>query len=155
VGPINVQVPFPNFTLTTEQQAMVKLVNRMLVTYPENGTQRPMRRLAAWLLEEADVAPQHHIAETLGYRNGRSVRYIRERIAANSLQALFNAHRSGRPGVVTQHAVIASTTFSPVMAINTRLSITVLVSTPSTWMVTANARCTAIPWNALGPGCAR
>jgi hypothetical protein len=66
VGPINVQVPFLNFTLTTEQQAMVKLVNRMLVTYPENGTQRPMRRLAAWLLEEADVAPQHHSVHKAG-----------------------------------------------------------------------------------------
>jgi hypothetical protein len=62
-------------------------------------------RLAAWLLEEADVAPQQQIAEALGYRSDRSIRHIQSAVAASGLRALFDAPRSGRPGVVTQHAV--------------------------------------------------
>lgn len=102
---INVQVAFSNPTLTTEQQATVRLVNAALAAYPEDGDPRPMLRLTAWLLEEADVASQQQIAEALGYESDRSIRHIRGAVAANGLQALFDAPRSGRPGVVTQHAV--------------------------------------------------
>lgn len=102
---INAQVAFPNCTLTTEQQATVELVNAALAAYPQEQDPRPMLRLAAWLLEEADVAPQQHIAQALGYESDRSIRHIRSAIAANGLQALCDAPRSGRPAVVTQHAI--------------------------------------------------
>lgn len=83
----------------------MELVNAALAAYPEDGDPRCVLRLAAWLLEEADVAPQQQIAEALGYRSDRSIRHIRGAIAASGLPALFDASRSGRPGVVTQHAV--------------------------------------------------
>jgi hypothetical protein len=105
VSDINAQVAFPNLTLTAEQQAAVELVNTTLAAYPEEQDPRPMLRLAAWLLEEADVAPQPQIAAALGYQSDRSIRHIRGAVAANGWQALFDAPRSGRPGVVTQQAV--------------------------------------------------
>lgn len=105
VSSINVQVSFPDFTLTIKQQVTVDLVNAALAAYPEDEDLRPMLRLAIWLLEEADVAPQQQIAEALGYQSDRSVRHIRSAIATSGLKALFDAPRSGRPAVVTQHAV--------------------------------------------------
>jgi len=105
VSRINVQVVFPSLTLTTKQQATVELINGMLAAYPEDEDPRPMLRLAVWLLEEADVAPQQQIAEALGYRSDRSVRHIHRAVAEKGLRALFDADRSGRPGVTSQQAV--------------------------------------------------
>lgn len=97
VSSINVQVSFPDFTLTIKQQATVDLVNAALAAYPEDEDLRPMLRLAIWLLEEADVAPQQQIAEALGYESDRSVRHIRSAIATGGLKALFDAPVLGVP----------------------------------------------------------
>jgi len=105
VSSISVQVSFPNLTLTIEQQATVDLVNAALAAYPEDRDLQPMLRLAIWLLEEADVTPQQQIAKALGYQSDRSVRHIRSAMATSGLEAIFDAPRSGRPAVVTQHAV--------------------------------------------------
>jgi len=98
VNAINVQVSFPNLTLTIEQQATLDLVNAALAAYPADADPQPMLRLAIWLLEEADVAPQQQIAQAL-------VRQIRRAMTTRGLEALFDAPRSGRTAVVTQHAV--------------------------------------------------
>lgn len=93
-------------TLTAEQQAIVDLVNSLLAACSADPDhQSTARRLAAYLLETADVAPQQEIAEALGYESARTIRHIRDQVEQAGLEALLS-QGTGRPPVTTQSKVI-------------------------------------------------
>jgi hypothetical protein len=99
------QIAFPECTLAVEKQAIVDLVNLLLAAYPDHQDDQEVRRLAAYLLELADVAPQQEIAEALGYGSARMIRHIRDRVAQEGLDALLT-HVLGRPPVTTRPEVV-------------------------------------------------
>lgn len=100
------QIAFTECTLTVEQQAIVDLVNSLLaVCLLDRDDQQAMRRLAAYLLESADVAPQQEIAEALGYKDARTVRHIRDQVEQEGLESLLS-HVTGRSPVTTRPEVI-------------------------------------------------
>jgi transposase len=103
-----VQITFPERTLKAEQQAVVDLTNRLLVAYPDHQDDSEVLRLAAYLLELADVAPQAEIAKTLGYKSDRTIRNIRDRVEREGLDALIY-RVTGRPPVTTRPEVIEAT----------------------------------------------
>ena len=102
------QIAFTECTLTVEQQAIVDLVNSLLaVCLLDRDDQQAMRRLAAYLLESADVASQQEIAEALGYKDARTIRHIRDQVEQEGLESLLS-HVTGRPPVTTRPEVIRS-----------------------------------------------
>ncbi len=85
------QVTFPERTLTAEQQAIVDLINSLLAACSlDRDDRRAARRLAAYLLETADIAPQQDIAAALGYESARPIRHIRDQVAREGLEALLS-----------------------------------------------------------------
>jgi len=103
-----VQVAFPERALTAKQQAVVDLVNQLLMEYPDHQDDDEALRLAAYLLELADVAPQPEIARTLGYESARTIRYIRDQVEQEGLDALIS-RVTGRPSVTTRPEIVDAT----------------------------------------------
>lgn len=102
------QVAFPECTLTAGQRAVVDLVNQLLTAYPDHRDGDEVRRLAAYLLETADVAPQQDIAEALGYESSRTIRHIRDQVEKEGLDALLSKVM-GRASVTTNPEVVEAT----------------------------------------------
>lgn len=71
---IDIQLDFPDGTLSTEHQNLVEVLNRFLALHPDNEDGDAAVRLAMELLELTDVAPQPVIAEAVGYAQPRSLR---------------------------------------------------------------------------------
>ena len=102
---MDVQLRFPEGTLSTEHQALVETLNRFLALHPANGDEDAALRLVMELLELADVAPQAEIARAVGYSQDRSVRLFKVRLQEQGLGGLFDRPITGRPGVTSQPAV--------------------------------------------------
>lgn len=114
---LNIQSTFSERTLTSEQQAIVDLVNSLLASYSDDqDNQQAARRLAAYLLETGDVASQQKItvysprarAAALGYKSDRTIRHICAQVEQEGLEALLN-RVTGRPAVTTRAEVIEAT----------------------------------------------
>jgi hypothetical protein len=101
------QVTFPERTLTAAHRTVVELVNRLLAAASDQDGDAE-RRLAAYLLETADVAPQQAIAAALGYESARTIRHIRDQVEQAGLATLLS-QIAGRPAVTTQPEVVAAT----------------------------------------------
>jgi hypothetical protein len=102
---MNVQVRFPDGTLSTEHQPLVEILNRFLALHPANGDEDAALRLVMELLELADVASQSEIARAVGYSQDRSVRLFKVRLQEQGLSGLFDRSITGRPAVTSQPAV--------------------------------------------------
>ncbi|MFQ5814577.1 MAG: hypothetical protein ACE5I2_15465 [Anaerolineae bacterium] len=102
---MDVQLRFPEGTLTAEHQTLVETLNRFLALHPANGDEDAALRLVMELLELADVAPQPEIARAVGYSQDRSVRLYKARLEEEGLGGLFDQPITGRPGVTSQPAV--------------------------------------------------
>jgi hypothetical protein len=102
---MDVQVRFPEGTLSTEHQAFVETLNRFLALHPTNGDEDAALRLVMELLELADVASQPEIARAVGYSQDRSVRLFKVRLQEQGLGGLFDQPITGRPAVTSQPVV--------------------------------------------------
>jgi hypothetical protein len=102
---MDVQVLFPEGTLSTEHQALVETLNCFLALHPANGDEAAALRLVMELLELADVAPQAEIARAVGYSQDRSLRTYKQRLEERGLSGLFDQPITGRPGVTSQPTV--------------------------------------------------
>ena len=102
---MNIRFDLSHCTLTTEQQAVVKAINKFLAWLPDHDDSTVALRLAMELLEVADVAPQRVLAEAAGLAQDRSVRIYKERLQEQGLAGLFDHPISGRPAVTTQTPV--------------------------------------------------
>jgi DNA-binding Lrp family transcriptional regulator len=102
---MDVQLHFPDGTLSTEHQALVETLNRFLALHPANGDEDAVLRLVMELLELADVAPQPEIARAVGYSQARSLRTFKQRLEEEGLGGLFDQPITGRPAVTSQPAV--------------------------------------------------
>ena len=102
------QVEFPECTLTVQQRGVQDMVNQLLEDYPDHQDNDEVLRLAAYLLELADVAPQAKIAQALGYESARTIRHIRDRVEKEGLGALFSKV-TGRTPVTIRPAVVEAT----------------------------------------------
>jgi hypothetical protein len=102
---MNVQVRFPDGTLSTEHQTLVETLNRFLALHPANGDEDAALRLVMELLELAEVAPQPEIARAVGYFQDRSVWLFKVRLQEQGLGGLFDRPITGRPAVTSQSAV--------------------------------------------------
>ena len=80
---MDVQLRFPEGTLTAEHQTLVETLNRFLALHPANGDEDAALRLVMELLELADVAPQPEIAHAVGYSQDRSVRLYKARLRSD------------------------------------------------------------------------
>ena len=102
---MNINFDLSHSTLTIEQQAVVEAINRFLVWLPDNDDSTVALRLAMEILEAADIAPQHVLAEAAGLGQDRSVRVYKDRLKTQGLSGLFDRPISGRPAVTTQMRV--------------------------------------------------
>lgn len=102
---MNIHFDLSHCTLTIEQQAVVEAINQFLVWLPDNDDSTVALRLALEILEAADVAPQHVLAEAAGLAQDRSVRVYKGRLKTQGLSGLFDRPISGRPAVTTQRPV--------------------------------------------------
>ena len=102
---MDVQVRFPEGTLSIEHQTLVETLNRFLALHPANGDEAAALRLVMELLELADVAPQAEIARAVGYSQARSLRTYKQQLEAEGLGGLFDRPITGRPAVTSQPAV--------------------------------------------------
>ena len=102
---MNICFELSNCALTTEQQAIVEAINKFLAWLPDNDDATVALRLAMELLEAADVAPQHVLAEAAGLAQDRSVRVYKERLQEQGLAGLFDRPIPGRPVITTQTSV--------------------------------------------------
>ena len=92
-------------TLSTEQQAVLDAVNRLVGMLPEQTDSDVTRRLGLMILEEAAVAPQAELATAAGFGQDRSVRVYKERLKEQGLAGLFDRPISGRPTITAQTPV--------------------------------------------------
>ncbi len=92
-------------TLSTEQQAVLDAVNRLVSMLPEQTDSDVTRRLGLMILEEAAVAPQAELATAAGFGQDRSVRVYKERLKEQGLAGLFDRPISGRPTITAQTPV--------------------------------------------------
>ena len=102
---MDVQLRFPDGTLSTEHEALVETLDRFLALHPVNGDEDAALRLVMELLELADVAPQPEIARAVDYSQDRSVRLFKVRLQEQGLGGLFDRPITGRPAVTSQPAV--------------------------------------------------
>lgn len=101
---MDVQLHFPDGTLSTEHQALVKALSRFLAMLPGDEDQEAAIRLVMELLELADVASQEEIARAAGCSE-RTLRLYEQWLDDEGLGALFDHPIPGRPAVTTQLAV--------------------------------------------------
>lgn len=102
---MDVQLDFPEGTLSPEDRALVELLNRFLALHPANEDAAAALRLVMELLELADIALQAEIARAVGYSQDRSVRLYRTRLQEQGLRGLFDQPIPGRPAVTSQPVV--------------------------------------------------
>jgi len=101
---MDVQLHFPDGTLSTEHQALVEALDHFLAMLPDDEDQDAAIRLVMELLELADVASQEEIARAAGYSE-RTLRFYKQRLQGEGLGGLFDHPIPGRPAVTTQLAV--------------------------------------------------
>ena len=99
------QFELPHRTLSTEQQAVLDAVNRLIAILPDQPDPDAARRFGLLILEVAAVAPQTELAPAAGFSQERSVRVYKERVKEQGLAGLFDRPISGRPAVTTQTPV--------------------------------------------------
>jgi len=102
---MDVQLHFPEGTLSIEHQTLVETLNRFLSLHPANGDEDAALRLVMELLELTDVAPQAEIARAVGYSQDRSVRLFKVRLQEQGLSGLFDRPITGRPAATSQPTV--------------------------------------------------
>lgn len=96
---------FPERTLSTKQQGVIETLNAFLAQHPDNADAPAARRLVAYLLELADVAPQDDIVAPLGYAQSRSLRDWKRRLPVEGLDALRDHPQPGRPAITTDEVI--------------------------------------------------
>ena len=92
-------------TLSTEQQAVLDVVNHLITMLPDQPDADVALRLGLMILEVAAVAPQAELAKAAGFNQDRSVRVYKERLKEQGLAGLFDRPISGRPATTTQTPV--------------------------------------------------
>jgi len=102
---LSVQIDLSNCTLSTEDQAVVDAVNQFLTLLPEDADPRPALRLAMVILEAADVASQHDLAQGVGFTQSRSLREYMQRVRKEGLVGLWDHPIPGRPAITTRTPV--------------------------------------------------
>jgi len=102
---VDFQFKLSQRTLSTEQQAVLDAVNRLVGMLPEQTDSDVTRRLGLMILEEAAVAPQAELATAAGFGQDRSVRVYKERLKEQGLAGLFDRPISGRPTITAQTPV--------------------------------------------------
>jgi hypothetical protein len=103
-GDMNARFDFPDGTLTTEHQVLVKTLNQFLAILPDDEQQKVIIRLGMELLELANVASQEDIARASGYSE-RTLRFYKQRLREEGVGGLFDHPIPGRPSVTAQPAV--------------------------------------------------
>jgi hypothetical protein len=102
---VNVQIDLSDCTLSTEDQAVVDAVNRFLSLLSEDADPKPVLRLAMVILEAADVASQHDLAQAVGFTQSRSLREYIQRVREEGLVGLLDHPIPGRPAITTRTPV--------------------------------------------------
>jgi hypothetical protein len=95
----------PDCTLSTEDQAVVDAVNQFLALLSEDADPKPALRLAMVVLETADVASQHDLAQAVGFTQSRSLREYIQRVREEGLVGLLDRPIPGRPAITTRTPV--------------------------------------------------
>ena len=99
------QFELPHRTLSTEQQAVLDVVNHLITVLPDQPDSDVALRLGLMILEVDEVAPQAELAAAAGLSQDRSVRVYKERLKEQGLAGLFDRPMTGRPAVTTQTPV--------------------------------------------------
>ena len=102
---MSVQIDLSNCTLSTEDQAVVDAVNQFLALLPEDADPKPALRLAMVVLEAANVASQHDLAQAVGFTQSRSLREYIQRVREEGLVGLWDHPIPGRPAITTRTPV--------------------------------------------------
>jgi hypothetical protein len=102
---VNIRLDLSDCTLSTEQQAVVDVLNQFLGWLPEDDDPDVALRLTMEILEAADVAPQTVLARAAGFTQSRSVRVYKQRVREQGLGGLFDRSIPGRPAISTQTLV--------------------------------------------------
>ncbi len=102
---MNVSLDLSECTLSTEHQAIVDALNKLLSWLPDDKNPEAALRLALLVLEAADVAPQAVLARAVGLSQDRSVRVYKQRLRQEGLSGLFDHPIPGRPAITTRTAV--------------------------------------------------
>jgi hypothetical protein len=102
---VSVQIDLSACTLSTEDQAVVDAVNQFLALLSEDADSKPALRLAMVILEAADVASQHDLAQAVGFTQSRSLREYIQRVREEGLVGLLDRPIAGRPAITTRTAV--------------------------------------------------
>jgi len=102
---LSVQIDLSNCTLSTEDQAVVDAVNQFLALLPEDADPKPALRLAMVVLEAANVASQHDLAQAVGFTQSRSLREYIQRVREEGLVGLWDHPIPGRPAITTRTPV--------------------------------------------------
>jgi hypothetical protein len=101
---MNIKLDLSDCTLSTEHQAIVDALNKLLAWLPDEDHEAALR-LAMLVLEAADVAPQAVLARVVGLNQDRSVRVYKQRLRGDGLSGLFDHPIPGRPGITTKTEV--------------------------------------------------
>jgi hypothetical protein len=102
---LSVQIDLSDCTLSTEDQAVVDAVNQFLALLPEDADPKPALRLAMVILEAADVASQHDLAQAVGFTQSRSLREYIQRVREEGVMGLLDRPIPGRPAITTRTSV--------------------------------------------------
>jgi hypothetical protein len=102
---MNISLDLSDCTLSTEHQALVDALNKLLAWLPDDKDVEAARRLALLVLEAADVAPQAVLARVIGWSQDRSVRLSKQRVREEGLSGLFDHPIPGRPAITTKSEV--------------------------------------------------
>ena len=112
---MSVQIDLSNCTLSTEDQAVVDAVNQFLTLLPEDADPKPALRLAMVILEAADVASQHDLAQGVGFTQSRSLREYIQRVREEGLVGLWDHPIPGRPAITT-HTPVEKALFQAILS---------------------------------------
>ena len=102
---MDIRLDLSDCTLSTEHQAVVDALNKLLAWLPDEEDSEAALRLALMVLEAADVAPQAALARAVGLNQDRSVRTYKQRLRTEGLSGLFDHPIPGRPAITTQTKV--------------------------------------------------
>jgi hypothetical protein len=102
---VSVQIDLSDCTLSTEDQAVVDAVNQFLALLSEDADPKPALRVAMVILEAADVASQHDLAQAVGFTQSRSLREYVQRVREEGLEGLWDRPIPGRPAITTRTPV--------------------------------------------------
>jgi len=102
---VNVQIDLSDCTLSTENQAVVDVINKFLALLPDDADPKAALRLAMVILEAADVAPQVDLARVANFGQSRSLRDYKQRLREEGLSGLWDDPIPGRPAITTRTPV--------------------------------------------------